>query len=102
MSGQSWSQILVYAVVLLALAYPLGLWMARVYGTFRAPGPLRVLEDGFYRVVGTEPRVEQNWKSYGQTVLVFSALFTALLYGLQSLQGDLCLNPERVQWQPTN
>ena len=36
MSGQGIAQILVYAVVLIALAYPLGLWMARVFTARRA------------------------------------------------------------------
>ena len=35
MTVQGWSQIVVYAVVLLALAYPLGVWMAHVYSRAR-------------------------------------------------------------------
>jgi potassium-transporting ATPase potassium-binding subunit len=100
MSGQGIGQILFFLGALIALAYPLGLWMARVYGTFRAPGPLRALEGGFYRVVRTQPIEEQNWKSYARTVLVFSAVFTALLYGLQRLQATLFLNPDHMTAVP--
>ena len=48
MSGQGIGQILVYAVVLIALGYPLGIWMARVYGREREG----VVERGFYRLLG--------------------------------------------------
>ena len=68
MSGQGIAQILVYAVVLIALAYPLGLYMARVYGEpGRAPRWLGGVESGFYRLVRTDPKREQDWKSYGET-----------------------------------
>ena len=96
MSGQGSGQILVFAAVLTALAYPLGLWMARVYGAFRAPGLLGSVERGFYRLVGTDPDEEQGWKGYGLTLLVFSAVFTALLYAVQRLQSHLGLNPDHL------
>jgi len=96
MSVQGGGQLLVYAAALIALAYPLGLWMARVYGSFRAPGPLGAVERGFYRVVGADPAEEQDWKSYARTVLVFSAGFTVLLYAIQRLQQHLFLNPDHL------
>jgi K+-transporting ATPase A subunit len=65
MNGQGAAQLLVYAgALLLLLAYPLGLWMARVYGRFRAPGLLGVAERGFYRLVRTDPGTEQDWRGY--------------------------------------
>ena len=101
MNGQGVGQILFFVGALIALAYPLGLWMARVYGTSRALGsPLRALEGGFYPLVGAQPREEQDWKSYAQTVLVFSAVFTVLLYGFQRLQAWLFLNPDQMKAVP--
>jgi potassium-transporting ATPase potassium-binding subunit len=96
MSGQGIGQILVYAVVLVALSYPLGLYMARVY----APG-LRLrwlsgLEGGFYRLVRTDPRSEQDWKGYSKTVIVFTVVFFGVLYALQRLQAHLFLNPDHL------
>ncbi len=103
MSGQGIGQILVYAVVLIALSYPLGLWMARVYSSRRFHGGvLRSVERGFYSLVRTDPDREQDWKSYGRTVLVFSVLFSALLYGLQRLQGHLFLNPDHLRAVPSH
>ena len=37
MGGQGISQVVVYVVVLIALAYPLGMYMARVFGSLKAP-----------------------------------------------------------------
>ena len=42
----------------------------------------------------TDPQREQDWKSYAKTVLVFSVVFSALLYVLLRLQGHLFLNPD--------
>ena len=96
MSVQGSGQIAVFAAVLIALAYPLGLWMARVYGAFRAPSLLGAAERGFYRLVRTDPGEEQDWKSYGLTMLAFSAIFAALLYAVQRLQTHLSLNPDHL------
>jgi K+-transporting ATPase ATPase A chain len=95
-SGQGISQLLVYAVVLVALAYPLGSYMARVYMSVRLPGA--VLERGFLRLTGGGE--EQDWKGYGKSVLVFSLVFSALLYAIQRLQGHLFLNPDHLQAVP--
>ena len=102
MSGQGIGQLLVYAVVLVALAYPLGLYMARIYTDERFPAWrwLARVERGFYRLVRTNASREQDWKSYGKTVLIFSLLFSALLYALQRLQGHLFLNPDHMKAVP--
>jgi potassium-transporting ATPase potassium-binding subunit len=97
MSGQGAGQLLLYAGVLIALAYPLGLYMAKVYGSLRAPAPLRVLERGFYRLVGTDPTNEQDWRGYALVALVFSAFFTLLLYLIERLQAHLFLNPDQMK-----
>ena len=46
MSAQGIGQILFCAVILTALGYPLGLWMAKVYGSFRTPRVLAATERG--------------------------------------------------------
>jgi K+-transporting ATPase ATPase A chain len=103
MSGQGIGQILVYAIVLIGLSYPLGLYMARVYadGAF-AGGFFSRVERGFYRVVRADAKKEQDWKSYGKTVLVFSALFWGLLYLIQRVQGHLFLNPDHMKGVPAH
>ena len=106
MSGQGISQILVYAAILVALSYPLGLYMARVYGDrFLAAGAfgwLRGVERGFCRIVRADAKKEQDWKSYGKTVLIFSVVFSGVLYGIQRLQGHLFLNPDHMKGVPAH
>ncbi len=102
MGAQGISQVVVYVVVLIALAYPLGLYMARVFGSLRAPRFLSAIEGGFYRLVRTDPRKEQDWKSYGLTVVVFSVAFSGLLYAIQRLQGHLFLNPDGMKGVPSH
>jgi potassium-transporting ATPase potassium-binding subunit len=104
MTWQGWLQILIYVAVLTALTPLLGGYMARVY-TGRRVVLARVLgpaERGFYRLVRTDPDREQNWKQYGTTVLVFSAVFWLALYAILRLQGNLPFNPLRFGGAPWN
>jgi K+-transporting ATPase ATPase A chain len=92
-SGQGITQIVFYAVALVALGYPLGIWMSRVYLREREG----VVERGFYRLLGRNSLAEQDWKTYGKNVLVFSVLFSLVVYGIQRLQGHLFLNPDHMR-----
>ena len=74
MTGQGITQILIYAIVLTALAYPLGLYMARIFESRR----VRKTERWFYRLVRTSPDREQDWKGYAKSVLVFSIVASAV------------------------
>jgi len=98
MTGQGTFQLVMYAVVLTALAYPLGIYMARVYeGQFGfVNGRLAAGERLFLRLVGSERDREQNWKQYAGTTLVFTIVFTILLYLLLRSQGHLPLNPDNL------
>jgi len=101
MSGQGISQILVYIVLLIALGYPLGLYMARVYNDddFATRGRFRwfgSIERGFFRAIRVDGFREQTWQAYGKVTLVFSAVFALFLYGLLRLQGHLFLNPDHL------
>jgi Potassium-transporting ATPase A subunit len=97
MTWQGWFQILIYVGVLTALTPLLGGYMARVYMGRRVvlERVLGPVERGFYRAVRTDPAHEQDWKQYGRTVLVFSALCWLALYAILRLQGALPFNPLR-------
>ena len=86
-------QIVLYAVVLIALAYPLGIYMARIFTRDRDD----VIERGMFGLFGRNSGKQQDWKSYAKTVLVFSAVCSALLYAIQRLQGHLFLNPDHLK-----
>jgi len=88
-------QATVYMGVLLALAKPLGTYMARVYerkpiGIDRALGPVERL---IYRLGGIRPDQEMTWKTYAFAVMLFNALGILAVYALARLQGHLPLNP---------
>lgn len=88
-------QALVLFIVLLALAKPLGWYMARVYEgkPFALERLLGPAERAMYRLSGVRPADEMDWKSYAVAMLLFNAAGFLFLYGLQRLQGLLPLNP---------
>jgi K+-transporting ATPase ATPase A chain len=96
MSTNGLLQIGLYLVALLALAKPLGGYMARVYEgnlpTFvRWISPV---EDLFYRICGVDPKQEMRWTQYAFAAMWFSLVGLVVVYGLQRLQGLLPLNPQ--------
>jgi potassium-transporting ATPase potassium-binding subunit len=101
-AGQGIAQVLVYALVLIALGYPLGLYMARVYAPEFRPRWLSAVEGGFYRVVRTRADEEQDWKAYSKSVIVFTIVFFGLLYLILRLQGHLFLNPDHLTGVPAH
>ena len=89
MTATGIGQIILYAVVLIALAIPLGAYMARVY-TGKARFAQRILgplERGLYKLFGVKPDQEQSWKQYAIAVMVFNVLGILVVYVLQRLQG---------------
>lgn len=96
MNSLGWLQIALYLAALVALSWPLGVYMARVLQG-NAPLPLRVVlgpvERLFYRLAGVRPEAEQTWKGYALAVLVFNALGMLAVYAVQRFQGGLPLNP---------
>ncbi len=91
-------QIVLYFVVLIALAKPLGSYMARVYEG-RTVLPERVLgpvERLIYRVSGVRPEEEMHWTTYAIAMLLFSLASLLLVYLLERLQGFLPLNPQKL------
>ncbi len=89
MTANGLLQIGFYFAVLLALAKPLGVYMARVY----EGRPSNRVELLFYRITGVRPDEEMDWKVYALCVLLFSAAGWIFLYALQRLQAVLPLNP---------
>jgi K+-transporting ATPase ATPase A chain len=96
MNFYGWFQLIFYIVVLLALAKPLGSFMAKVYQgehTFldRVLGPV---ERFIYRLSSVKPDEDMNWKTYAIAVMLFNVLGLLLVYALQRLQAFLPLNPQ--------
>jgi K+-transporting ATPase ATPase A chain len=89
-------QLALYVVVLIALAKPLGAYMARVYQhqPFALGRALGWLERLIYRWSGVRPTEEMGWKTYAATMLLFNLFGLLAVYLLQRLQGVLPLNPQ--------
>ncbi|MBN8609395.1 MAG: potassium-transporting ATPase subunit KdpA [Deltaproteobacteria bacterium] len=84
-----------YLGAVVALGYPLGLYMARVYdGTSPVLRGLAPFERLFYRAAGVREDEDMPWSRYALAVLVFNVLGVVVVYALQRLQGSLALNPD--------
>ncbi|QWF71909.1 potassium-transporting ATPase subunit KdpA [Methylomonas paludis] len=98
MTAQGFLQIFIYLAVLLGLAKPLGIYMARVYQN-ESVGLNRWfsgLENLLYRLSGIKPEQEMRWSQYALAVLVFNLLGLLVVYLLQRFQDILPLNPQAL------
>jgi len=87
--------LLTLAFAVLILTPILGTWIARVMEgerTFLSPvlGPV---ERATYRFLGIDPAVEQGWKGYTISLLVFSLFGIVAMYAMLRLQDVLPLDP---------
>jgi K+-transporting ATPase ATPase A chain len=99
MTLNGYIQIGFYLVVLLALAKPLGAYMARVYeglpiGLDRVLGPLERFIYWLCGVRAERAEAEMNWRTYAIAMLLFNLFGFLALYALQRIQGVLPLNPQ--------
>jgi K+-transporting ATPase ATPase A chain len=96
MTAHGYLQIVVFFVVVVATAYPLGLYMARVYDNEpitleKIFGPVERL---LYRLAGVKKDEETDWKQYAIAMLLFNVAGIVLTYAIQRLQSFLPLNPQ--------
>jgi len=93
---QGWFQIAIYVAALTALTPVLGGYMARVYTgervlLERVLGPFERL---LYRSIRVDTRIQQDWRAYARTTLVFSIASFLMLYLILRTQGIHPWNPE--------
>jgi K+-transporting ATPase ATPase A chain len=96
MTAQGWLQIAVFLAVLTAIVPVLGAYMARVFNGERllltpVLGPVERL---LHRAMRNDPAREQDWKSYGRAVIVFSLVSWLSLYLILRTQGIHPWNPQ--------
>ncbi len=91
--GLTWT--IVTLVIALGLTWRyLGSYMAAVF-----EGRVHFLgwaERPVYRLLGTSPEKEQNWKRYAASMVIFSAVAMGVTYLLIRIQGSLPLNPQHL------
>src|SRR5215467_9429845 len=98
MTANGWFQIFLFFALVLLLTKPLGIFMTRVFNrerTFLDP-VLRPVERLIYRLTLVDETREMAWKEYAVSMLLFSLVSMAVLYGLERLQGFLPLNPQKL------
>jgi K+-transporting ATPase ATPase A chain len=95
MNLQGWAEIAVTIALTVALGWPIGIYMARLWqgqSTWldRVLGPVERL---FYAAAGVKPERSQGWLTYAGAFLAFNAAGFVVLYAILRLQGFLPLNP---------
>ncbi len=98
MTFNGWIQIAIFCAIVVALARPLGGYIARVMEgerTLLSPllGPVERL---LYKGAGVNQRREQHWLAYTVAMLAFNAAGFVLLFVLQRVQGLLPANPMQM------
>ncbi|ACO74560.1 AtkA [Laribacter hongkongensis HLHK9] len=99
MNHSAVAQTGLYLLVLLALAWPLGRYLAallegRLAQRFAWMGRI---ERGILWLMGAAPDEEMGWKRYAAAILLFNLAGVVLLFLLQRWQGMLPLNPAGLE-----
>jgi K+-transporting ATPase ATPase A chain len=96
MDAQGWAEIILTIAVTVALAWPLGVYLAQVWQgqkTWLDP-VLKPVERLVYAACGVRPERSQGWLSYTASFLAFSAASFVVLYLILRFQDRLPLNPQ--------
>jgi potassium-transporting ATPase potassium-binding subunit len=104
MTPNGWLQIAVYFLIILAVAKPMGIFMARLFEGKRTflHAVLRPVEAAIYKLIGVNEGTEQRWTQYTASLLAFSVFSFLFVYLLQRLQGILPFNPQGFGAAQTN
>ncbi len=86
--------IALYLAVLIALGYPLAIYIVRIADARPMHGAVGAFERLLYRAAAVDPAHDMPWTQYAVAVLLFNALGAFVVYGLQRLQLWLPLNPQ--------
>lgn len=92
MSNSSWGLLALFLGVLLVTAWPLGIWLVRLYSG-QLPGWMYKVEAPLYRLAGTSAGANMKWSQYALALLAFNAVGVLAVYALQRFQFWLPLNP---------
>jgi potassium-transporting ATPase potassium-binding subunit len=96
MTGQAWFTLALFLGVLVALAYPLAIYLARIADAKPIRGICGKVERLIYRASGTDAAQDMPWTRYAVALLLFNALGVVVVYLVQRLQVWLPLNPQTL------
>src|ERR1041384_3148691 len=98
MTANGWFQIFLFFGLVLLVTKPLGVFITRVFNrerTFLDP-IVRPVERLIYRCTFVDETREMAWNEYAVSMLLFSLVSMAVLYGFERLQGFLPFNPQKL------
>lgn len=96
-------QMIIYCVILVVLAIPLGSYMGKVMNGERVflSRLLLPVENLIYRGLRIDKEEEMDWKKYSVCTAVFSVMSLAVLWAILCFQNLLPLNPQgmgKMSW----
>ncbi len=104
MTTNAVAQVSLYFAIGLALAVPLGRYLALVLDDGPVRGPigrfLGPVERLVYRGIGVDPTEEMGWGLYARCLIGFSVVGVFVVYLLQRFQGWLPGNPDHLPAVP--
>jgi potassium-transporting ATPase potassium-binding subunit len=92
MTGQSWTVLVMFMAVLLAMAYPLAVYLEKIFSKI-TPGRFERI---VYRAAGVDAAQDMPWTRYAIALLLFNALGALVVFALQRLQLWLPGNPQHL------
>ena len=98
MTGNGWLQIFFFFALVLLIARPLGIYMARVFEREKTFFDFiaRPVERLLYKLTGVDENHEMAWTEYAVAMLLFSAVTMLVTYAFERLQQHLPLNPQHL------
>lgn len=90
MTSNTFYTLAVFAIVLLIITKPIGLWLTPI-AQGRAPAVVDAIDRRLISVLAPSGR-EESWQRYAVSLLTFNTLGLIFLYVLQRIQGWLPLN----------
>jgi K+-transporting ATPase ATPase A chain len=97
MRSIDWLQLALFVAALALITKPMGLYLVQVLdakGRTWLDPVLKPLERVTYRLMGTKPDQEQDWKQYTVAMLLFSLVSCLFTYVILRVQHLLPLNPQ--------
>lgn len=92
MTSNTFYTLAVFAIVLLIITKPIGLWLTPI-AQGRTPAVVDAIDRRLISVLAPSGR-EESWQRYAVSLLTFNTLGLIFLYVLQRIQGWLPLNPQ--------
>ncbi len=93
-----WIQLALFLGIVFLVTKPMGLYLVRVLepeGKTWLDRLFKPVERQFYRILGVDPRREQDWREYTRALIIFSLAGLLFTYAVLRLQRFLPLNPQK-------